>query len=81
MKYKVLGVIFLVAIAAAVVSGVYYWQVYKNAQNPVTLPVHKDADDTVFCGGFAGTSCPTDGYDCEPEANYPDAMTICKRQN
>src|SRR3989344_4041533 len=40
MKYKVLGIIFLVAIGAAVVSVLYYWQVAHQAiPGPV---VHQD---------------------------------------
>ena len=38
MKQKTLGIIFLVAIAAAVVSGIYYWQVANQPVAP--MPVH-----------------------------------------
>ncbi len=41
MKYKVLGIIFIVAVAAAVVSEIYYWQVYIQTQNPVSMPAHQ----------------------------------------
>ncbi len=37
--------------------------------------------DTVTCGGFGGLPCPTSGYRCQVEGNYPDAATICKKIN
>ena len=33
----------------------------------------------VFCGGFAGIECPTFGYTCTREGNYPDAGTNCTK--
>ncbi len=35
--------------------------------------------DVVFCGGLAGTPCPTSGYICESEGDFPDAGTYCKK--
>lgn len=34
----------------------------------------------IVCGGFAGLPCPTTGYKCEAEGNFPDAATICKKE-
>jgi hypothetical protein len=36
------------------------------------------SDGSVFCGGVGGLKCPTTGYICTQEGNYPDAGTICK---
>lgn len=41
MKHKILGIIFLVLAAAAIVSGIYYWQTANQTFAP--LPIHKDA--------------------------------------
>ena len=35
--------------------------------------------DQVFCGGIAGLPCPTTGWTCKSQGNYPDAGTMCIR--
>lgn len=64
------------AIGAAVVSVLYYWQVAHQAiPGPV---VHQDKGE-IFCGSVAGIPCPTSGYTCIPEDNFPDAGTNCRK--
>jgi hypothetical protein len=42
MKHKTLGIIFLFAVIAATVSGIYYWQTVSQIPASVEFPVHKD---------------------------------------
>ena len=42
---------------------------------PVPAPVTND--DVIYCGGIANIPCPTEGYSCTLEGNYPDAATVC----
>ena len=42
----VVGMIFLVAVAAAIISGIYYWQVSKEANQAREFPIHKDLTAT-----------------------------------
>jgi hypothetical protein len=37
--------------------------------------------ETVMCGGFGGIKCPTEGFNCALEGSFPDAGTICTKQN
>lgn len=40
--------------------------------------VRLGAEEGEFCGGIAGILC-TDGLECIPDANYPDAGGVCMR--
>lgn len=41
-KHMLLGILFLLAVFAAAVAGIYYWQTVKQIPAKVDLPVHKD---------------------------------------
>lgn len=40
--------------------------------------VRLGAEEGEFCGGIAGIRC-SDGLECIPDANYPDASGVCMR--
>ncbi|OGE81298.1 MAG: hypothetical protein A3H72_00495 [Candidatus Doudnabacteria bacterium RIFCSPLOWO2_02_FULL_48_8] len=45
------------------------------------LALAQSADEAVVrCGGLAGTRCPTKGYKCTLEGDYPDALTKCVKE-
>lgn len=77
MKHKIFGYVFIILVASAVVAGIYHWQ--KLQQQPIVVPVQKDDAVEFFCGGLAGIPCPTTGYTCKAEGNFPDAGTYCKK--
>src|SRR5258708_4107533 len=54
MKYKILGVIFLVIIAAAVVGGVYYWQNPKPKKQPVPITQDETANWKTYTNDLNG---------------------------
>ncbi len=39
-------------------------------------PGDTQVTEELFCGGFAGTQCPS-GYECVTEGDYPDASGTC----
>ncbi len=54
---------------------------FKTGWEEVDQLVHtlKAFEPPFFCGGLAGTPCPTSGYVCVPEGNFPDAGTYCTK--
>src|SRR3990167_7711464 len=68
-SHMILGIVFLVVVLAAIVSGIYYWQTTSQIPPVAQFPVHKDE-----MAGWKTYSNVQYGY----ELKYPvDWFTNC----
>jgi hypothetical protein len=44
------------------------------------LNINPQSNETTFCGGIAGKSCP-EGYWCKLDGKYPDAGGECQKKD
>lgn len=53
----------------------------KEEYNQILSTLKFTGEERVFCGGIANLPCPTEGYVCEKEGDYPDAGFWCTKNN
>lgn len=70
-------------------NGVFYTAISSESHTLITndfknqiLSTLKFTDEErFFCGGIANLPCPTEGYVCEKEGDYPDAGFWCTKND
>jgi len=80
-RLLIIGLVFLTLFVFGTAGFVTFqsYQPRKQSLLDEKLNSPTPTEEKIYCGGIADIPCPTAGYTCTLEGNYPDMATVCVR--